>query len=336
MRAVVCRAFGPPEDLEFGELPAPAPGPGEVAIRVEAAGVSFADTLMIRDLHQNKHELPFAPGMEVAGRVAETGAGVEGLSPGDRAMALVYDGGHAEYAVAPAAETFPLPESVSMPVAAALGAAYLTAHAGLFWEARLQPGETLLVLGAGGGTGLAAVEVGKALGARVVAAASTAEKCALAEERGADAVVTYPAESIRERAMAETGGEGCDAVFDPVGGALFEESFRSLGWGGRHIVVGFAGGGAVPAFRANHLLVKNRAALGLALFNYRKRRPDRLRASADALLAWAAAGRIRPHIAAELPLAEAPAALRAIMDRKAAGRLVLRPQPVGSPSAPSP
>ena len=291
MRAVVCRAFGPPEELETGELPAPEPGPGEVAIRVEAAGVSCADTLMIRDLHQNKHKLPFAPGMEVAGRVAETGAGVEGLSPGHRVMALVYDGGHAECAVAPAAETFRLPDGVSMPAAAALGA--------------------------GGGTGLAAVEVGKALGARVIAAASTAEKCALARERGADAVVTYPAESVRERVMAETGGEGCDAVFDPVGGALFEESFRSLGWGGRHVVVGFAGG-AIPAFKANRLLVKNRAALGLALFNYRKRRPDRLRD-------WAAAGRIRPHVSSELPLEEAPAALRAIMDRRAAGRLVLRP-----------
>ena len=324
MRAVVCRAFGPPEELEAGELPVPASGAGEVVIRVEAAGVSFADTLMIRDLHQNKHELPFAPGMEVAGRVTETGAGVEGLSPGDRVMALVYDGGHAEYAVAPAAETFLVPDGVSMTAAAALGAAYLTAHAGLFWEARLEAGETLLVLGAGGGTGLAAVEVGKALGVRVIAAASTAEKCALAEERGADAVAVYPAESIRERVMAETGGKGCDAVFDPVGGALFEESFRSLGWGGRHIVVGFAGG-AVPAFKANHLLVKNRAALGLALFNYRKRRPDQLRASAEALLGWAADGRIRPHISAELPLEEAPAALRAIMDRKAAGRMILRP-----------
>ncbi len=324
MRAVVCRAFGPPEGLEPGELPAPEPGAGEVAIRVEAAGVSFADTLMIRDLHQNKHKPPFAPGMEVAGRVTGTGAGAAGFSPGDRVMALVYDGGHAECAVAPAAETFPVPEGVSMTAAAALGAAYLTAHAGLFWEARLEAGETLLVLGAGGGAGLAAVEVGKALGARVVAAASTAEKCALAEERGADAVVTYPADSIRERVMAETGGEGCGAVFDPVGGALFEESFRSLGWGGRHIVVGFAGG-AVPAFRANRLLVKNRAALGLALFNYRKRRPDRLRASAEALLGWAAAGRIRPHVSSELPLEEAPAALRAIMDRKATGRLILRP-----------
>ncbi len=324
MRAVVCRAFGPPEMLEFAELPAPDPGPGEVAIQVEAAGVSFADTLMIRDLHQNKHTLPFAAGMEVAGRVAETGAGAEGLAPGDRVMALVYDGGHAERAVAPAAETFPLPDTVSMATAAALGAAYLTAHAGLFWEARLQAGETLLVLGAAGGTGLAAVEVGKALGARVVAAASTAEKCALAARRGADAVLAYPGESIRERVMAETGGEGCDVVFDPVGGALFEETFRSLGWGGRHVVVGFAGG-AIPAFKANHLLVKNRAALGLALFNYRKRRPDRLRASAETLLDWASAGRITPHVAAELPLAEAPAALRAIMDRKAAGRLILRP-----------
>ena len=325
MRAVVCRAFGPPEELETGELPAPEPGPGEVAIQVEAAGVSFADTLMIRDLHQNKHKLPFAPGMEVAGRVAETGAGVEGLSPGHRVMALVYDGGHAECAVAPAAETFRLPDGVSMPAAAALGAAYLTAHAGLFWEARLEAGETLLVLGAGGGTGLAAVEVGKALGARVIAAASTAEKCALAAERGADAVVTYPAESVRERVMAETGGEGCDAVFDPVGGALFEESFRSLGWGGRHVVVGFAGG-AIPAFRGQPPAGQEPA----------PRSASRCSTTASAGPTGCAPRprrcstgppprRIRPHVSSELPLEEAPVALRAIMDRKAAGRLVLHP-----------
>ncbi len=323
MRAVVCRAFGPPEELEVGTLPAPEPGAGEVAIRVEAAGVSFADTLMIRDLHQNKHALPFAPGMEVAGRVAALGPDVEGLAPGERVMALVYDGGYAERAVAPAAETFPLPDALGVAEAAALGAAYLTAHAGLFWEARLQPGETLLVLGAGGGVGLAAVEVGRALGARVIAAASSEEKRALALARGAEVAIAAPGEPVRAAVMAATGGAGADAVFDPVGGELFEESFRALGWGGRHIVVGFAGG-AIPAFPANHLLVKNRSALGLALFNYRKRRPDRLRASAEALFAWAAEGRLRPHISAELPLEDAPRALRAIMDRQAAGRLVLR------------
>ena len=324
MRAVVCRAFGPPEELEYGELPAPEPGPGEVAIRVEAAGVSFADTLMIRDLHQNKHELPFAPGMEVAGRVAETGAGVEGFSPGDRVMALVYDGGHAERAVAPAAETFPLPDGVSMPAAAALGAAYLTAHAGLFWEARLQPGETLLVLGAGGGTGLAAVEVGKALGARVIAAASTAEKCALARERGADAVVTYPADSIRERAMAETGGEGCDAVFDPVGGDALrgELPFARLGRAACRGRLRRRGGpglqGEPPAGEEPRRARPGAVQLPQAPAGP----PARLGRGAAGL---GRAGRIRPHIAAELPLEEAPAALRAIMDRKAAGRLILRP-----------
>ena len=287
--------------------------------------MSFADTLMIRDLHQNKHELPFAPGMEVAGRVAEAGAGVEGLSPGDRVMALVYDGGHAECAVAPAAETFPLPEGVSMPAAAALGAAYLTAHAGLFWEARLEAGETLLVLGAGGGTGLAAVEVGKALGARVIAAASTAEKCALAGERGRRCGAHLPGgldprtrngrnrrrrlrRGVRPRRrrplrgelpLARLGRGGMSLSASPAG--RFRPSGPIICWSR-----------TAPRSASRCSTTANAARTGCGP------RPRRC---------WTGPrpDRIRPHIAAELPLDEASAALRAIMDRKAAGRLILRP-----------
>lgn len=321
MRAIVCAEFGPPERLTLGELPEPVPEAGEVLIDVAAAGVSFADTLMIRDLHQNKHALPFAPGMEVAGRVAAVGAGVAGLRVGDRAMALVYDGGYAARAKALATETFPVPDGVTDVAAAALCSVYLTAHCALAFEARLAAGETLLVLGAAGGVGLAAVQVGKALGAKVIAAAGGAEKCAAATASGADAVVDYGAEDLRERALALSDG-GVDVVFDPVAGDYYEPSFRALDWGGRYLTIGYAGG-AIPKIPANLLLVKNRAALGFALMHYRRRRTDLLRRSAETLLDWTAAGAVRPHIAAELPLGEAGAAMRALMDRKAIGKYVL-------------
>ena len=324
MRAVVCRAFGPPEELEVGTLPAPEPGAGEVAIRVEAAGVSFADTLMIRDLHQNKHALPFAPGMEVAGRVAALGPDVEGLAPGERVMALVYDGGYAERAVAPAAETFPLPDALGVAEASRARRGLSDRPCRPFLGGPAATGRDAAGAGrgrrrrAGGGRGRAG-----ARRARHRRRLERGEARARARARGRSRHRRAGRAGSRRRHGGDRGGAGADAVFDPVGGELFEESFRALGWGGRHIVVGFAGG-AIPAFPANHLLVKNRSALGLALFNYRKRRPDRLRASAEALFAWAAEGRLRPHISAELPLEDAPRALRAIMDRQAAGRLVLR------------
>ena len=325
MRAIVCAAFGEPETLTVGDLPAPAAGAGEVLIDVTAAGVSFADTLMIRDMHQNKHPLPFAPGMEVAGRIAATGAGVTDFKPGDRVMALVYDGGYATQAKAAATETFPLPEGVSDAAAAALCSVYLTAHCALAFEARLQPGETLLVLGAAGGVGLAAVEVGKALGATVIAAAGGAEKTAVATAHGADAVIDYRTEDLRQRAL-DLSGAGVDVVFDPVAGDYYEPSFRALDWGGRYLTIGYAGG-AIPKIPANLLLVKNRAALGFALMHYRRRHTALLRQSADTLLAWAAAGVVRPRIAADMPLADAPTAMGAVMDRKAIGKYVLTVSP---------
>lgn len=322
MRALVCSAYGDPETLSVGELPAPEIGLGEVLIDVAAAGVSFADSLMVRDLHQNKHVLPFAPGMEVAGRVAALGPDVKGLHVGDRAMALVYDGGYAAQAKALASETFPMPDGVSDAAAAAMCSVYLTAHCALAFEARLGEGQTLLVLGAAGGVGLAAVEVGKALGARVIAAAGGPEKTSAAKAHGADAVIDYRAEDLREQALALSDG-GVDVVFDPVAGDYYEPAFRALDWGGRYLTIGYAGG-AIPKIPANLLLVKNRSALGFALMYYRRRRQDLLRQSAETLLGWAAAGALHPLIAAELSLDEAPGALRALMDRKAIGKYVLK------------
>ncbi len=321
MPAVVCAEFGDPEGLVFGTLPSPSAAAGEVLIDVAAAGVSFADTLMIRDMHQNKHERPFAPGMEVAGRIAAVGSGVDGFAVGDRAMALVYDGGYAAQAKALASETFRIPDGVTDPTAAALCSVYLTAHAALAFEARLAAGETLLVLGAAGGVGLAAVEVGKAMGARVIAAAGGAEKTAVAREHGADAVIDYRSADLRGEALRLSDG-GVDVVFDPVAGDYYEPSFRALDWGGRYLTIGYAGR-AIPKIPANLLLVKNRAALGFALMHYRRHRQADLAQSAETLLGWAADGRIRPRIAAELPLGDAATALRAVMDRKAIGKYVL-------------
>lgn len=322
MRALVCREFGPPEMLAIGDLPEPSPKAGEVLIDVEAAGVSFADTLMIRDLHQNKHALPFAPGMEVAGTVAAVGDGVLGFGPGDRVMALVYDGGYAERAVAPAAETFCIPDAMDAATAAGLCAAYLTSHGALVWQARTQPGEKVLVLGAAGGVGLAAVEVAKALGAEVIAAASSAEKLALAAAHGADQGINYAEQDLRAAVMEVTGGNGVDVVYDPVAGDLYEQAFRSLDWGGRYLTIGYAGG-AIPKIPANQLLVKNRSALGFALFYYRKRRPDLLARSSEDLMRWFEEGKLKPAVSVRYRLEEGPLALRRIMDREAAGRLVI-------------
>ncbi len=321
MRAVVCSEFGEPEKLNVGELAVPLPGPGEILINVAAAAISFADTLMIRDMHQNKHDLPFAPGMEVAGTIAALGSDIAGFSVGQRVMALVYDGGYAEQAKALAIETFAMPEGVCYASAAALCSVYLTAHCALAFDARLAAGETLLVLGAAGGVGLAAVEVGKALGAKVIAAAGGPEKAAAATAHGADRVIDYRSEDLRARAIELSNG-GVDVVFDPVAGDYYEPSFRSLDWGGRYLTIGFAGG-AIPKIPANLLLVKNRAALGFALMHYRRHKHDLLQQSGATLLNWAAEGVINPHICETTGLEGAPEAMRAVMDRKAIGKYVL-------------
>ena len=231
MRALICRQWGGIEQLQIGEAPMPRPGRGEVLIRVKATAVNYADAIMVGGRYQTKPELPFSPGLETAGVIEACGPDVRGLQPGDRVMAILAYGGLAEYAVAPAAETYVIPQDLSFAEAGAFPIAYMSSHVALRWQGRLEPGETLLVLGAAGGVGLTAVEIGKAMGARVIAAASTAEKLAVATAHGADATVNYASEKLTERVMALTGERGADVCFDPVGGGLFEPLACAVGAG---------------------------------------------------------------------------------------------------------
>ncbi len=322
MRAVVCHELGKPEDLRLGELPEPAVGPGEVGIAVEAAGVSFADVMFVQGKHQTEHVPPFAPGMEVAGRVVEVGDGVEGFRAGDAVAALLYDGGYAERATALATECFPVPEGVSPDVAAGALSAYLTAHICLTWEARLEAGERVLVLGAGSGVGLAAVALAATLGGEVVAAASSLEKLATAEAAGAKHLLNYREQDLREATLAATGGNGVDVVVDPVG-AQGEEAFRTLDWGGRYVVAGFAGG-AVPQFKGNHLLIKNRSAVGMVLMHYRARQIEHMQQSVAEVFAMLADGRLAPPAIETGSLADGPRFLQRVLDRDVVGKFVLR------------
>lgn len=322
MQAMICMEFGPPERLVLGELPTPAFGLDEVMVETQIAGVSFADTLMIRNQHQNKHVVPFAPGMEVAGTVGAVGSEVTSFRTGQRVMALVYDGGYAELVAAKAEDLFEIPDEVSFEQAAAMGSIHLTSHAALRWEARIEAGERLLVLGAGSGVGLAAVGIAKAMGAWVIAAASSADKLTAARAQGADEVIEYSAEGLKERALSMTRGAGVDVVFDPVGGELHEDALASLDAGGRYLVIGFAGG-AIPRIPANRLLVKNRAALGFVLMHYRRRRNALLRRSWGELMDMLTAGTLRPTVYSVRPLSKAPAAMRDLIERTTIGKTVL-------------
>ena len=323
MRAVICREFGGPDDLSLGELPdPPAPGPGQVRVAVAAAGVNFADTLMIAGKYQEKPAFPFAPGLEVAGEVERIGEGVDGLHVGQRVLALTDSGGFAELATARATDVFPIPETMDFAVAAGFPITYGTGHGALVWRAALQPGEILLVNGAAGGVGLAAVEIGKALGATVIATAGGAEKLAIAEARGADHLIDARQEDIRERVKALTDGHGADVIFDPVGGEVFEASMRAAAWSARLLVIGFAAG-QVPQIPANILLVKNLSAIGLYWGSYRAHAPQRLALEFEELFAWFEAGKLKPLVSETFDLARAPEALQRLLDRKATGKLVL-------------
>jgi NADPH:quinone reductase len=323
MRAVVCRAWGPVEDLTLDDVAAPTPARGEVLIDVRATAVNYADALLVAGRYQTKPPLPFSPGLETAGVVAACGEGVTRFAPGDRVMAVLAYGGLAERAVAPEAETFAIPAGMSFDEAGAFPIAYISSHVAIRWQGRLEPGETLLVLGAAGGVGLTAVEIGKAMGARVIAGASTAEKLAVARARGADALVNYAAEDLTERVMALTDGKGADVCFDPIGGDLFDAALSALGWGGRILLVGFVGG--VQQIPANRLLVKHRAALGSSLRYFRWHAPDKLQRSVDELLRWYGEGRLRPLVTHRLPLERTVEAIRLLTDRKAHGKIVIAP-----------
>ncbi len=322
MRAALCKAFGGPETLTVEEIAEPVPGDGEIRIAVAAAGVNFADILMVGGGYQENPEFPFTPGLESAGTVLDCGARVAGFAPGDRVMAGCGNGGFAEQAVIAAGDAYLLPEAMAFDIAGGFPVAYGTAYGALNWRAGLKPGETLLVLGAAGGVGLTAVEVGKAMGATVIAAAGGPEKGALARHHGADHVIDYREQDLRGRVREITEGAGCDVIFDPVGGDIFDTALRCLAWEGRLMVIGFASG-RIPAAPANILLVKNCGVLGFYWGAYRRREPGRLRAAFEQLFAWYGEGRLNPHVSRTLPLDRVGEALCLLRDRRATGKVVL-------------
>ena len=323
MRAVICHAWGAVESLKVEEVAAPVPAADEVLIDVRATSVNYADSIMVAGKYQTRPPLPFSPGLETAGVVAACGAQVTRFRPGDRVMATLGWGGLAERAVAKERETFAIPDGMSFEEAGAFPIAYISSDVAIRWQGRLEPGETLLVLGAAGGVGLTAVEIGRAMGARVIAGASTAEKLAVAQAHGADDLVNYTTEKLTERVLALTGDKGADVCFDPVGGELADAALSALGWGGRMLLVGFVGG--VQQIPANRLLVKNRSALGCSLRYYRNQAPDKLRRSVEALLAWYREGRLKPLVSHRLPLERAVEAIKLLTDRKALGKIVVVP-----------
>ena len=324
-RAVLCRAWGPVESLQLGDAPAPIPAEGDVVIAVKAVGINYADAIMVAGNYQTKPRAALQPRPRGGGDRRRLRSRVTRFKPGDRVMAILAHGGLAELAVAPEAETFAIPERMSFDDAGAFPVAYISSHVALRWQGRLEPGETLLVLGAAGGVGLTAVEIGKAMGARVIAAASTAEKLAVAGSAGRMSVVNYATEKLTDRVMALTDGKGADVCFDPVGGDLFDAALSSLGWGGRILLIGFVAG--VPQIPANRLLVKHRAALGSSLRYFRWHAPDKLRRSVEELVQWYGEGKLRPLVTHRLPLEQSVEAIRLLTDRKAHGKVVVTMEP---------
>jgi NADPH2:quinone reductase len=322
MQAILCRQWGPPEALRLEEIAPPALPPTGVRIRVAAAGVNFADLLMIAGKYQEKPPFPFTPGLEIAGTVVECGKAVQGFSKGQRVMAVVGHGGFAEEAVAEATAVFPIPDRMDFTVAAGFPVAYGTSHGALAWRAALQPGETLLVHGAAGGVGLTAVEIGKALGATVIATAGSADKLEVARAHGADHLINYRDEDIRQAIKGLTDGRGADVIYDPVGGDVFDASLRSIAWEGRLLVVGFASG-RIPQAPANYLLVKNCAVMGVFWGAYRHRDPRVIDDAMAELLDWYAVGKLKPLVSQTYDLAEAGTAMADMRARRSTGKLVL-------------
>jgi NADPH2:quinone reductase len=322
MRAVLCKAFGPPESLVVEELPSPVAGPGDVVIAVKAAGVNFPDVLIIQNKYQVKPPLPFSPGSEVAGVVTSVGAGVTRFKPGDEVFAFTTYGGFAEEVKTDGSRLLPIPRGMSFTSAAAFGLTYATSDHALRDRGGLQAGETLLVLGAAGGVGLAAIEIGKALGARVIACASSDDKLAVCREHGADATINYATEDIRERIKALTDGRGADVIYDPVGGAYTEPALRSIAWRGRLLVVGFAAGD-IPRIPLNLTLLKGCSIVGVYWGEFTRREPDRFADAMRQLGEWYAAGKLRPHVSRTFPLERAAEALTLMAERKVKGKVVL-------------
>jgi NADPH:quinone reductase len=322
MKAVLAREFGAPETLTLQEVPARQAGPNEVVIAVKACGVNFLDGLMVAGKYQIKPPLPFSPGAEVAGIVTSVGPHVTAVAVGERVLASIGFGGYAEEVVTEAARVIALPAEMDFVTAAAFPITYATSHHALKDRAHLKAGETLLVLGAAGGVGLTAVELGKIMGAKVIACASTDEKLALCRQYGADALINYAGADLRERVREVTSGKGVDVVYDPVGGAYAEPAVRSLSYGGRYLVIGFASG-EIPKVPFNLFLLKVASLVGVFWGAFAKAQPQQNAANFAELLTWYQAGKLRPHVSATYPLSDFRTALATVMNRGAQGKVVL-------------
>lgn len=321
VRAVVCRELGPPEKLRLEDLPSRPLKAGEVRVAVRAAGINFPDILMVAGEYQLKPELPFTPGVEAAGEVIEVDAAAKGVAVGDKVIVKMRHGAYADEAVVATRQLTPMPSTFDFAEGATFLAGHGTAYHALVDRGQLRPGEVLLVHGAGGGVGLAAVEMGKVLGATVIAAASSEEKLAAAKARGADHLVLYSREPFRDAVKRITDGRGADVVFDPVGGEVFENSLRCIAWGARILVIGFTGG--IGIARTNLILIKGASVIGVRAGEATRQNPALAAARQQALLAWAEAGRIRPNVSHRMPLGEYAKAMRLLIERKAVGRVAL-------------
>ncbi|MFK0085955.1 NADPH:quinone oxidoreductase family protein [Pseudomonas sp. NPDC090755] len=322
MKAVLCKTLGPAKDLVLEEVASPVPKKNEVLLDVQAAGVNFPDTLIIEGKYQFQPPLPFSPGGEAAGVVSAVGEKVSGFKVGDRVMALTGWGSFAEQVAVPAYNVLPIPAQMDFSSAAAFGMTYGTSMHALKQRGQLKAGETLLVLGASGGVGLAAVEIGKAMGARVIAAASSAEKLAVAKAAGADELINYSGHSLKDEIKRLTGGNGVDVIYDPVGGDLFDQAVRGIAWNGRLLVVGFASG-RIPQLPVNLALLKGAAVLGVFWGAFAQRQPADNAANFEQLFAWYAEGKLKPLVSQTFPLAEAGVAIDLLGQRKAVGKVVV-------------
>lgn len=322
MKAVLCKAYGPPEQLVLEDVPALTPAKGEVVLDVKACGVNFPDTLIIQGKYQFKPAMPFSPGGEVAGVVKSIGEGVEGVRVGSRVISFTGSGGFAEEVASDATKLIPIPDSMDFTTASAFVMTYGTSYHALKDRAKLQAGETVLVLGAAGGVGLAAIEIAKVMGARVIAAASTDEKLAVCKAHGADEGINYSTEDLKERLKALTKGKGVDVVYDPVGGNYSEVALRNTAWEGRYLVIGFAAGD-IPRIPLNLTLLKGCSIVGVFWGTFVAREPQRNQQNLQELLTWFQQGKIKPLISATYHLKDAAHALNDIMQRKVTGKVVL-------------
>lgn len=324
MKAIVCTQLGEPKDLEVREMPYPKPAAGQVTLRVRAAGMNYADLLVISGSYQEKQQVPFIPGSEIAGEIVEVGSDVSGWAMGSRVAALVDNGGYAEYAVVDTSRLYAIPQATGLEQAAASFITFGTAYGSLRWRAMLEPGEICLVLGGAGGVGLASISSAKAMGAKVIGAASSAERCALIAEHGADFTIDYSQEVLRDKVLSLTGSKGANVIIDPIGGDLGSQALRCITWSGRIVTLGFPSG-KIPQYPANILLVKNIAVLGMYFGSYLAKRPDLVKEAMAFVWNGILDGSVKPIAITRGDLGDVPDLLTKLKDRKQLGKVVVVP-----------